>query len=93
MNEEGAEEPGAAAVGEVVNITERTYRSEYYKKNNSWGVKQCFAAKRQIFSIGGMSTGKTKAALKEIVDQAIQKMDKGASEEDTKNWAQGEPNK
>ena len=93
MNEEVEEEPGAAAVGEVVAITERTYRSEYYQKNNSWGVKQTFASKRQIVSLGGMGTGKTKEALKKIVDKAIQKMEKGASEEDAKVWGQGEANK
>ena len=86
-------EPGAAAVREVVKITDNTYRSEYYKKNNSWGVKQCFASRRQIFSIGGLYTRKSKAALKKIVDKAIEKMENGASEEDTKIWAKAEAGK
>ena len=58
--------------------------------NNSWGVKQNFASKRQVFSVGGMGLGKTKQGLKKIVDKAIQKMEKGASEEETKAWAQAE---
>ena len=70
--------------------TERTYRSEYYKKNSNWGVKQKVASKRQVFSVGGMGLGKTKQGLKKIVDKAIQKMEKGASEEETKTWAQNE---
>ena len=93
MNEEVEEGPGAAAVGDVVEITDRTYRREYYKRNNSWGVNQKFASKRQIFSVGGIGAGKTKAALKKIVDKAIQKMEKGASEESAKEWAQGEADK
>ena len=86
-------EPGAAAAREVVKITDKTYRSEYYKKNYSWGVKQCFASRRQIFSIGGLYTHKSKASLKKIVDKAIEKMENGASEEDTKIWAKAEADK
>ena len=82
MNEEAPKAHAAAASIEIVD--ERTYRSEYYKKNNSWGVKQTFAARRQIFSVGGQTSQKSKAALKKIVDKAIQDMENGASEEDTK---------
>ena len=88
MNEEAPTAHAAAATLEIVD--ERTYRSEYYKKNNSWGVNQKFASKRQVFSVGGMVSRKTKQSLKKSVDKAIDKMEKGASEEETKAWAQAE---
>ena len=91
MNEEAAR--AHAAAGDIEQVDERTYRSEYYSKNNSWGVKQKFASKRQVFSVGGTSLGKTKQALKKIVDKAIQKMEKGVTEEETKAWAQAEASK
>ena len=91
MNEEAPKAHAASASLEIVD--ERTYRSEYYKKNNSWGVKQKFASKRQVFSVGGMGLGKTKQGLKKIVDKAIEKMEKGAREKETKAWAQAEASK
>ena len=91
MNEEAARSHAAAR--DIEQVDERTYRSEYYKKNYSWGMKQCFASRRQIFSIGGLYTRKSKASLKKIVDKAIEKMENGASEEDTKIWAKAEADK
>ena len=85
MNEEAPTAHAAAAT-----LDERTYRNEYYKNRDSWGVEQKVASKRQVFSVGGMGLGKTKQGLRKIVDKAIEKMEKGASEEETKAWAQAE---
>ena len=100
MNEDAQAEPTPEGVDltapsavTTAGTTIRGYRSEYYKKNNSWGVKQTFAARRQIFSVGGQTSQKSKAALKKIVDKAIQDMENGASEEDTKIWVRNEASK
>ncbi len=60
----------------------------YYKSANSFGLRQKFLAKKQIFSVGGKKYPTCKART--IATEALRKLNAGEGEEDVKGWAKAE---
>lgn len=76
--EESEEEE--AAVDEVESVEEvapngRSYCKMYYKRNNSFGLREKFGDKKQILSI--CRKGKAKGKLEAIADEALAKLNSG----------------
>jgi hypothetical protein len=70
---------------------DRKYKLEVYHKVASFGVRQCFQSKKQIFSIGGKQfTLKQKSAW---ATEALKKLHAGESEEAVSAWAKLQMNK
>ena len=66
----------------------KAYRLEWYKNGKNYGVKQCFAGRKQILSVGGKKIKKTRKQLRKLAERAVRRMvEEGASEEATKAWA------
>jgi hypothetical protein len=83
MDEPVAKKPAAAPPG----APKQTYGLMWYKRSHSFGVRQKFFAKQQIFTVAHPGNDWPKARLKIIADQAIKKLnDDGASEGEVKAW-------
>ena len=74
----------------VVPAMVRRYSKLWYKHNESWGIRQKFHAKTQIFSIPARGLREGKEIMGRIADLAIERLEGGESEEATKAWARAE---
>ena len=62
----------------------RTYRKEWYKNHHTFGIKQSFGAKSQVFSVGGKRSNLSQKKLEKIADKIISLLEGGMTESDAK---------
>ena len=93
--EEEEEEEGPAEKAKDEDIEAefeaRKNGKEWYKKKHCFGIKQKFAGRRQILSLGSPANAAkqmSKAALEKLACRVIKKMEhEGMTEENAKIWA------
>jgi hypothetical protein len=68
-------------------VPERTYSKMWYKNYNSFGIRQKFDPKKQIFNL--RATGASKEHLSDIADTLIDALEKGLAESECKSYADG----
>ena len=65
----------------------RKYSKMFYKNTASFGIRQCFGAKRQVACVSGKRLGLDKDALEKVADEAISKLESGSVTEGAiKQW-------
>ena len=68
---------------------QKTYQKMWYKNSNSFGIRQKFFAKRQIFAI--RANGKPKEFLENVASSVIAKLESGElNEEQAQEWARAQ---
>ena len=84
--EDGPEQPEAVAAanaaGGAAALVINKYIKMYYKATNSFGIRQCFGEKHQIFNIS--CRGKSKAVLENIAVNCLARLRAGGTEIDVK---------
>ena len=62
----------------------RTYRKEWYKNHHTFGIRQKFGARSQVFSIGGKKANLSHRKLETIADKIISLLEGGMTESNAK---------
>ena len=83
---EEAEAEGEAEAPTIAAVPpeRKTYLKMYYKKVNSFGIRQRFGDKRQIFNVS--KPGWSKSKLEKLADQCLDRLHEGKGEGETKEW-------
>ena len=63
----------------------KKYRAEFYKRNNSVGIRH--KTGKQCFSFGGTRCGLGKEVMMGFAGMALKRLDAGTKEEDVETWA------
>ena len=69
-------------------VEKKEYLKMYYKNSNSFGIRQKFGSKRQIFNISNKTW--KKQDLEKVADEALGRLHGGHGEAETKTWAKNQ---
>ena len=79
--------PPAHPAAEGAGSFDKRYGKMWYKAASSFGIRQRFLAKKQIFTVAHPAGSWTKARLEKIADEAIRKLEvHGLGEGAVKDW-------
>ena len=66
------------------------WSKEWYKRDWAWGIRRKHGDRKQIFSLGGKSCGKTREELEDIASSCIDMLQSGVGDDEVKEWAMAE---
>ena len=88
MQEEVEKGEGQRKAASLLGQPTNRYHKMLYAKVGAWAVRQRFFPKMQLFQIKAKAKSLKQVEL--LVDEAIQMLDGGRSEEEVKQWAKSQ---